>query len=144
MLFVTNIHNFNCSSIWSWCCPHWPHACLYWWTTTYIENSQKLLWDVYLNWIALTMSNHLTNLNHNLVQYFGFLSVKKSTFTWTSWPDCRSIAVALISVSPNFIWTCNSRLDICHYKKLILLESLGLFLHSDDQLQQTGDWIAYW
>ena len=42
---------------------------------------------------------------YNLVQYFGFLSVKKSTLALTALPVLRSTAVAIISVSPNFIWT---------------------------------------
>ena len=44
-------------------------------------------------------------LSYNLVQYFGFLSVKKSTLALTALPVLRSTAVAMISVSPNFIWT---------------------------------------
>ena len=44
-------------------------------------------------------------LTYNLVQYFGFLSVKKSTLALTALPVLRSTAVAMISVSPNFIWT---------------------------------------
>ena len=45
------------------------------------------------------------HLVYNLVQYFGFLSVKKSTLALTALPVLKSTAVAMISVSPNFIWT---------------------------------------
>ena len=44
---------------------------------------------------------------YNFVQYLGFLSVKKSTLALTALPELRSTAVAMISVSPNFISTCS-------------------------------------
>ena len=54
---------------------------------------------------ALYLSVFYKSYGHNLVLNFGFLSVKKSTLTLTALPEVKSTAVAMISVSPNFICT---------------------------------------
>ena len=96
----------DCHNIW-W--PHWPNAWTQWMPTidklklSFKGNAWRCLTT--LDCTSKSNPAFSTNLNHNFVQYFGLLSVKKSTFAWTAWPDCKSIAIALISVSPNFIWT---------------------------------------
>ena len=53
------------------------------------------------------MLHRSVDILYNFVQYLGFLSVKKSTLALTALPELRSTAVAMISVSPNFISTCS-------------------------------------